>query len=86
MAAITSATAPCSVPPSLVKSFWNSIMTNAVVFGFIDYPSFFPALALGLCPGARNRVKSSGVGGSSVPHERPSATAAGPTCQNLGGL
>src|SRR3954465_5633577 len=30
---MTSSTAPCSAPPSEVKSFWNSISTTAVVFG-----------------------------------------------------
>src|SRR5665647_550947 len=38
VAAIESWTAPCSAPPSLVKSFWNSIMTSAVVAGFIGAP------------------------------------------------
>ena len=37
---ITSDTAPCSAPPSEVKSFWYSISTIAVVAGGIDvtYP------------------------------------------------
>jgi len=30
---MTSATAPCSAPPSDVKSFWNSTRTTAVLFG-----------------------------------------------------
>ena len=29
VASITSATAPCREPPSLVKSFWNSMSTRA---------------------------------------------------------
>src|SRR5258708_1221111 len=33
---ITSATAPCSAPPSEVNSFWYSISTTAVVAGFRD--------------------------------------------------
>ncbi len=41
VAAITSATAPCRVPPSEVKSFWNSIRTRAVVFGSIGAPSSY---------------------------------------------
>src|SRR4051794_17253721 len=32
---MTSDTAPCSTPPSVVKSFWNSIRTRAVVLGSI---------------------------------------------------
>src|SRR6478736_497624 len=35
---ITSCTAPCRAPPALVKSFWNSISTSAVVSGFISAP------------------------------------------------
>ena len=33
---MTSWTAPCNLPPGLVKSFWNSIRTTAVDEGFID--------------------------------------------------
>ena len=33
VSSITPATAPCSAPPSEVKSFWYSIRTIAVCFG-----------------------------------------------------
>src|SRR5690349_20922537 len=32
---MTSDTAPCSTPPSVLTSIWNSIRTRAVVFGSI---------------------------------------------------
>src|SRR4051794_15897887 len=52
---ITADTAPCSTPPSVVKSFWYSMSTTAVLLGSIDmerFPSSTPALVR-LLPGSR---------------------------------
>jgi hypothetical protein len=53
---ITGFTAPCSVPPSDVRSFWYSIKTSAVVLGSIEV-AFFLAVDVSAAPGRESVSK-----------------------------
>src|ERR1700712_1068917 len=55
---MTSATAPCRTPPSVVKSFWYSISTTAVVFGSMAMVgSFVVARVCALAPNANRGLR-----------------------------